>query len=85
MFPGDSAAFFKGSRGTHGSFAGKFGESDLRATEEELEQAVRTRLSYFLREVSCLVHGSLVSRQQSFRTRYCSFIVQPGVRESLSN
>lgn len=41
VFPGESPAFLKGGRGTHGSFGEGFGESDLRATEEELEQAVR--------------------------------------------
>lgn len=43
VFPGDSPAFFKGGRGAHGAFGGNFGESDWRATEEELEQAVSTR------------------------------------------
>ncbi|CAM9747739.1 unnamed protein product, partial [Hapterophycus canaliculatus] len=39
VFPGEAPAFFKGGRGARGPFGGAFGESDLRATEEELEQA----------------------------------------------
>ncbi|CAM9746287.1 unnamed protein product [Ectocarpus sp. 12 AP-2014] len=42
VFPGESPTFFKGGRGTRGSFGEGIGESDLRATEEELEQAAIT-------------------------------------------
>lgn len=41
MFPDGGSAFYKGGRAAHGAFGGGFVESDLRATEEELEQAVR--------------------------------------------
>lgn len=41
VFPGGPAKYFDGGRGARGSFKGAFVDSDLRATEEELEQAVR--------------------------------------------
>lgn len=41
VFPGGGSAFYKGGRTAHGAFGGDFVQSDLRATEEELEQAVR--------------------------------------------
>lgn len=48
--------FFKGGAGAHDSFGADYGQSDLRATEEELEQAVRWTTEGFC--VEALFGGS---------------------------